>query len=304
MIESVAFVKFSGSGNDFICIDARDGCLADVLDSPQAGRLAASLCRRGRSVGADGLIFAVTPEIEGVSDTAARFFEPDGSEAELCGNGTACFVFWVTDNGWVPDGEIKILTPAGVVRGYRADGQYVRVCIPDPEQMRRDLTVAAAGRAWTCDYVVMGVPHVITYVDDVDAVDVAHCGAALRRHERFAPRGANANFVQVLAVGSIAVRTFEFGVEAETLSCGTGSASAAILTALRADWPAEYRQGREPVRVHARGGDVLKVWFTVADAGAIRDVCLETAVRRVYAGQLDGDHLAAALAPAGPATAG
>jgi len=305
MIESVAFVKFSGSGNDFICIDARDGHLADVLDSPRAGRMAASLCRRGRSVGADGVIFATHPEIEGVSDIAARFFEPDGSEAELCGNGTACFVYWVAANGWAGDGEIKILTPAGVVRGYRADGQYVRVCIPDPEQMQCGLSVEAAGRTWACDFVITGVPHAITYVDDVDAVDVARFGPALRRHECFAPRGANANFVQVLAVGSIAVRTFEFGVEAETLSCGTGSASAAILTTLREDWPAEYRQGRQPVLVRARSGDVLKVWFTADDGGAIRDVCLETTVRRVYAGRLDGDHLAAALAgPAGGEPAG
>ncbi|KPK80905.1 MAG: hypothetical protein AMJ81_11155 [Phycisphaerae bacterium SM23_33] len=301
MTEPIQFVKLSGSGNDFICIDNRTGGFDRLLPEGGAGRFAAVLCRRGLGIGADGLIFAVQPEIEGVSDIAARFFEPDGSEARLCGNGTACFLYWVTCNGWVPDGEVRILTPAGVVRGRNGKGQYVRVCIPDPQEMKTDLEVTVAGRALKCDFVVTGVPHVITYVDDVDRVDVGHLGPALRHHPRFQPAGANANFVQVLGEGHIALRTFEFGVEAETLACGTGSAAAAILTALRFKWPEKYTSGQEVVRIRTRGGHTLQVEFTVNEHGGIVDVCLHTVVHQVYSGAVSEDLAARALGRDAPA---
>ena len=97
MIDAIEFVKLSGSGNDFICLDNRDGRFDEILEAPdRVGHLARSLCSRGMGIGADGVIFACEPEIEGVSDIAARFFEADGSEAELCGNGTGCFLHWAT----------------------------------------------------------------------------------------------------------------------------------------------------------------------------------------------------------------
>ena len=312
----IEFAKLSGSGNDFICIDNRDGRFDALLDgstasgSPpsgeSAGQFARTLCRRGMGVGADGLIFAVQPEVDGVADIAARFFEPDGSEVELCGNGTGCFVYWVIVNGWAGPGEIRILTPAGVVRGHRRDDGYIRVCVPSPEGVRRDLPVAVEGRPWRCDYVVTGVPHAIVYVDDVEATDVNHWGRALRRHPDFGPRGANVNFVQVLGEGHIAVRTYEFGVEDETLACGTGSASAAILAATRFGWAEKYLRGDEPVEVLVRSGDTLRVWFTAKSDGAVADVCLETIVRWTYTGTLGGDLLDRALPGAAdePAPAG
>ena len=293
----IKFAKLSGSGNDFVCIDNRDGRFDELLadsDGPgrstsAAGAFAAALCRRGIAVGADGVIFATKPEIEGVSHVAARFFEPDGSETYLCGNGTACFIYWAVANGLVGEGEVKVLTPVGVVRGYPADGDYVRVCIPDPEDMQTDLELAAGGRTWKCDFAVTGVPHVITYVDAIDEVNVARDGKALRDHERFAPLGANANFVQVLGEGQIALRTFEYGIEAETLACGTGSSAAAIMTAQRLDWPKKYLSGEAPISVRANSGDVLKVWFTLNDDRSITDVCVETVVRYVFDAALHND---------------
>ena len=293
----IKFAKLSGSGNDFLCIDNRDGRFDDLLadsDGPgratsAAGAFAAALCRRGIAVGADGVIFAIKPEVEGVSHVAARFFEPDGSETYLCGNGTACFIYWAVANGLVGEGEVKVLTPVGVVRGYLADGNYVRVCIPDPEHMEANFELTAGGRTWQCDFAVTGVPHVIACVDALDEIDVAHHGKALRHHERFGALGANANFVQVLAEGEIAVRTFEYGIEGETLACGTGSAAAAIMTARRLGWPAKYLTGEAPVSVRAHSGDVLKVWFAVNDDGAVTDVCLETVVRYVFDAALHDD---------------
>ena len=256
MVPTIDFAKLSGSGNDFICMDNRDGRYDRTLESPASiGHLARSLCHRGTGIGADGAIFAVVPEIEGVADMAARFFEADGSETELCGNGTACFVHWVIAAGFVPDGEIRILTPAGVVLGQNADAPYVRICIPTPENIQTDVQVEVDGRTWACDCVSVGVPHAITYVEDLEELDATHWGRLIRRHERFAPKGTNANFVQVLGAGEIVIRTFEYGVEAETLACGTGSAASAILTARRLGWGKPFTTGDKPVLVHALSCD-------------------------------------------------
>ncbi len=294
MSQPIEFAKLSGSGNDFICLDNRGGGLDAILnDAAVAARFAAAMCSRGQGVGADGIIFATDCEIEGVADVCARFFEPDGSESALCGNGTACYVRWASDDGWVDGEEMRVLTSAGVIRGRRSDGCYIRVCIPLPEDARTDLDLSTGGVHWNCDYVVTGVPHLLTYVDDLDAMDVAHWGRLLRYHEMFAPHGVCANFVQVLAEGRIALRTFEYGVEGETLACGTGSAAAAIMTARRHGWGEEFLSGARPVLVEARGGDVLRVYFEMVE-GQVRDLCLETIVRFLYRGVVHGDLAAAA----------
>ncbi len=285
----IEFAKLSGSGNDFICIDNRDGRYDELLESEAAiGHFARTLCRRGQAIGADGLIFACKLEIEGVADLSARFFEADGSETELCGNGTACFVHWATLNEWArPDQDIKILTPAGIVRGKNGAEENVIVCIPDPFGIEREIDLVVEDRRWKCDLAVVGTPHLVVPVEDIDEIDVHHWGYLLRHHERFAPRGVNVNFVETLAEGEIAVRTFEFGVEGETLACGTGSSASAILTATREQWSDDYLSGRKDIQVTARSGDMLKINFSQQDDGAITDVCLETVVRFAFIGLLE-----------------
>jgi len=288
--DPIEFWKLSGSGNDFICIDNRDGRYNDLLaDAGRASHFAREICHRGTGVGADGVIFACRPEIEDVADIQAQFYEPDGSVAELCGNGTGCFVCCATALGWVDDGQIRILTPAGVVLGRTLEDHYVRVCIPTPEDQQPDVEVKVDGQSIRGDYIVTGVPHFVTYVNDVDAVDVAHLGPALRHHPQFAPRGVNANFVQVLGEGRLAVRTYEFGVENETLACGTGAASAALLAAKRFAWDRAYTDGTRDVEVTARSGDVLRVCITLDDNGTVTDYCLDTIVRFVCCGRLHPD---------------
>jgi diaminopimelate epimerase len=316
MTDKIEFSKLSGSGNDFICIDNRDGRFDGVISAPaRASAFAMALCRRGLGIGADGLIFACDSEIEEVSDVQARFFEPDGSEAELCGNGTACFVHWLTSTGRLPQRELKILTPAGVVLGRDADGKYVRVCIPLPEHIQLGLTLTTDGqrapgapwgrplgslsdgadRQWTYDFAVTGVPHMVTYVDDLTKIDMPHWGPALRYHDKFQPRGVNVNFVQVLGEGNIAVRTWEFGVEGETLACGTGAAAAAVLAAMRFSWPQKFRTEEAPVLVKSTGGDTLRVYFSIDQAGTVGDLCLETIVRAIFQGTLSQEMAAIVL---------
>ena len=291
MGSSIEFCKLSGSGNDFICIDNRDGAFDAILSSAErVSHFARMLCRRGLGIGADGVVFAGRPEIDGVGDVAARFLEPDGGEATLCGNGTACFVRWAIEKGIVPDGEVRILTSAGVVLGQHVEDGYVRVCIPLPQDMRTDLRIEVDGQLLTCDYIVTGVEHLVTYVADIDRVDVAHLGQALRNHPDFPqPRGVNASFVQILGEGRIAVRTFEYGVEAETLACGTGSAAAAILATRRFGWPKAYRASDQAVEVRAASGDILRMWLTMTDDDRVTDLCLETVVRCTFSGTVCPD---------------
>jgi len=294
MTPPIAFSKLSGSGNDFICIDNRDGRYDAILADPQwIGHFSQALCRRSLGVGADGIVFALTLEArtDDFADVAAKFLEADGSETYLCGNGTACFVRWAVEKGIVPDGEAKILTSAGVVRGRMLDeDDYVRVCIPLPEDMRTDLELDVAGHKLACDYIVTGIEHVVTYVDDIADADVEHLGPLIRNHRHFPqPRGVNANFVQILGEGEIAIRTYEYGVEAETLACGTGSAAAAILAAARFGWGDEYSTGEKAIRIHAPSGDVLRVLFETDPHGQINDLCLDTCVRCTYAGEVCPD---------------
>lgn len=291
MTPPIAFSKLSGSGNDFICIDNRDRRYDAMLaDDAWLGHFAQTLCRRALGVGADGIVFALVPEVDSLADVGARFLESDGTETYLCGNGTACFVRWATEKGIVSEGEARILTSAGVVRGRMLDDGYVRVCIPLPEDRRTDIELDVGGEKLNCDYIVMGIEHVVTYVDDLAAVDVARLGPLLRNHPYFPqPRGVNANFVQVLGKGLIAIRTYEYGVEAETLACGTGSAAAAILSAARFGWTDEYCTGEKPIRVNAPSGDVLRVLFETDSDGRINDLCLDTCVRCTYAGTVCPD---------------
>ncbi|MHC4562386.1 MAG: diaminopimelate epimerase [Planctomycetota bacterium] len=283
MSDIVEFWKLTAAGNDFACIDNRDGRFHELISDQQAiGHFVHRLCERHTGIGADGVIFANTPEIDDVADIAARIFEWDGSEVELCGNGTACFVHWATRMGYVPSGEIQVLTPAGIVRGQNGTERYVRVCISLPKDMKTDLDVPIQGGTVPCDFVITGIPHTVTFVDDIAAADVAGIGPKLRHHEMFKPRGVNANFVQVLGEGEIAMRTWEFGVEGETLACGTGSAASAILAARRFGWMDAFDGCDEPIRVHTRGGDVLRVFFSLDDNGEFDDLCLESVVTMLY----------------------
>lgn len=291
-LKTLEFWKLSGSGNDFICIDNRDEQLDALLGDPiTASYFTKTLCARGHGIGADGVIVASHSEVKAFADLGARFFEADGSECELCGNGTACFIRFAIDAGLAPDCQLKILTPAGVVLASTKTDGYIRVCIPSPKDQHRNLEISTDGKTFLCDFVITGVPHLVTYVEDIDSVDVERWGKALRNHHDFAPRGVNVNFVQIVKKGTIAVRTFEFGVEAETLACGTGSSAAAIMSTLRNGWDGELAAGKKPVLVKTRGGDTLRIYFSVACNNEITDVCLETLVRPVTHGFISEDFL-------------
>jgi diaminopimelate epimerase len=241
----LSFTKMNGAGNDFIMLDNRDGRLA--LDSARIARL----CDRHRGIGADGVL-VVESALEG-ADFRMRYYNADGGEAEMCGNGARCFARFARRLG-ADKAEISFETLAGIIRASFPDNE-VCVAISDPHSFRPPVTLEINGRPVEVHFINTGVPHAVVFTDDVEAVDVLKDGAALRYHAEFAPKGANANFVQVLAQeDAIAIRTYERGVEGETLACGTGVCAAALLHHLRTGAPS-------PIRVRVRGGDTLWVAF-------------------------------------------
>jgi diaminopimelate epimerase len=246
----LSFTKMNGAGNDFVIVDNREKVL--FLD---ASRIAL-LCDRHRGIGADGVL-AVEPATQG-ADFRMRYYNADGGEAEMCGNGARCFARFARRLG-VDNDEISFETLAGIIRAS-FPGDQVRITMSDPHSHRLPVDLEINGRTLNVHFLNTGVPHVVVFADDLADVDVRNDGAALRYHSAFAPKGTNANFVQVLGPDSIAIRTYERGVEGETLACGTGVCAAALLHSLHTGSPS-------PVQVRVRGGDTLHVAFEASESG-------------------------------------
>jgi diaminopimelate epimerase len=227
----IPFVKLQGNGNDFVLIDEYE---AEVIPSDMKGHFAALYCDRRFGIGADGILFLSKSE---KADLKMSLFQQDASEAEMCGNGIRCLAKYAYDRKYVKE-HCTVETPAGlitVMNRYTKDGEFwARVALSPPKFDRSGIPAKGEGEyreeiaGHTVYAVNTGVPHAVVFVDDVGSIDVAKMAPAIRRHSSF-PRGANVDFVQVLTTADIKVRTFERGVEGETLSCGTGSAAAAAV---------------------------------------------------------------------------
>lgn len=245
----IPFFKMSGSGNDFILIDNREHLVEAALGPVPVLDFVQSVCRRVASVGADGLILIER------SDRHAfrwRFFNADGSEVEMCGNGGRCaarFAFLKKIAGR----SMSFETAAGVIDAQVAKG-IVKLRLPDPADLRLGVSLPVGGRTLETHFVNTGVPHVVHFVEDLETYDVFQTGRAIRYHEDYAPRGTNANFARVIDSRTIQVRTYERGVEDETLACGTGSVASVLIAAARG-------LVESPVHVRVQSGEVLKVYF-------------------------------------------
>jgi diaminopimelate epimerase len=271
MKNAIAFTKMNGSGNDFIVIDNRRAVVPENLTD-----FVVAVCRRKLSVGADGLIL-----IEAASDMDFRwrFFNSDGSRAEMCGNGARCaarfaYVFGIAGT------RMTFGTDVGPVSAA-VQGERVKVRMTRPRDMELGRRLELSSGPVTFARINTGVPHVVIEREDLEAADVVTPGRELRRHPAFAPAGTNVNFVQRRADGSVAIRTYERGVEDETLACGTGSIAGALVLA-RAHGLAS------PVHMVTRSGGVLTIHFQPSGDG-FDDVHLEGDARLVYTGVLQPD---------------
>ncbi|MDI6774318.1 MAG: diaminopimelate epimerase [Verrucomicrobiota bacterium] len=265
---NIAFWKMHGAGNDFVLVDDR------VRTFPASDTAwLANICARRTGVGCDGIVLIQPSE---TADFKMRFFNPDGGEAEMCGNAARCAARLAREIGAAPN-RMSIQTVAGVVRAEMA-GHDVRLRMTDPVDWRLDRTLDVKGRKLAYSFVNTGVPHVIVETDDLAGCDALALGAAIRYHPEFKPAGTNANFIAITGPDALSIRTCERGVEAETLACGTGIVAAAITAA---------RRGRvkPPVRVAAASGDALIVDFKLT-ASSAADVTLFGPAVHVFQGAL------------------
>ena len=245
------FTKMNGAGNDFVLLDNRAQKIrlgrADVV----------RLCDRHRGVGADGVILLV-PCSSGKADWAWQFYNSDGSTGEMCGNGARCFARYVQKlTGH--KGDFTFETEAGIITA-RFAGDRVTVNLTEPQQLRLGEEISLSSGNQTVHSINTGVPHAVLFVPDADRAMVLQIGPEVRRHPRFAPKGTNVNFVQVLGPGHIRVRTFERGVEGETLACGTGVTASALISS-------RVNQFSSPVKVQVQGGEQLEVSFRQNNGG-------------------------------------
>ena len=234
----------NGAGNDFILIDNRAG---DVhLDRSQI----AHLCDRHRGVGADGIL--LLEKASNHADFRMRYFNADGGEAEMCGNGARCFARYANKVAGAQQ-KITFETPAGVISA-ELTGDLITLQMTEPTDLRLDIKVPVESENKTVHFINSGVPHVVIPVARIEDLDVRREGAAIRYHKMFSPPGANVNFIEKRGPNTIAVRTYERGVEDETLACGTGVVASALIFA-------DIEKVNGPITVIARGGDELRVGF-------------------------------------------
>lgn len=265
---AIAFAKMNGAGNDFILIDNRRGEIGAA-----AAELARRVCHRRLAVGADGLILIENSQ---TADFAWRFFNNDGSLAEMCGNGARCAARFAHLNG-IAGPKMRFETLAGTILAEMRQDE-VAIRITPPKLVAADLALPVSGGIVTVDRIDTGVPHAVAFVDDPAAVDVVALGREIRFHPHFAPAGTNVNFAAVKAHGVLALRTYERGVEDETLACGTGATAAALAAARRFGWTA-------PVFVDTASGRRLTISFTV-DGDEFRDPWLQGDARLACSGML------------------
>ena len=279
-MHKLSFTKMNGAGNDFVMLDNRAGELS--LDATAIARL----CDRHRGVGADGVLLVEKSE-QPAAAYRMRYYNADGGEAEMCGNGARCFARFAAHleadaNGDSREREnLSFHTPAGLIRAS-LDGELVRLNMSRPSG-GADLGELAFddGRTPHAFFLNTGVPHVVVPVSDVERVDVFLVGRSIRYHQRFAPRGTNANFIEPRGPGKIVLRTYERGVEGETLACGTGATASALIHAEMND-----HEGAGSVAVEVRSGDTLHIGFERTGPFQFENVTLGGPADFVFSGEI------------------
>ena len=269
------------SGNDFVVINQLQAT------GYRLQALAKELCDRKYGVGADGLLFL---EKSKVTDIKMRIFNADGSEAEMCGNGVRCVALYIGKS------NIKIETKAGIIesmvnldnvnpvrntkslRGKSKISNGVKIKLTDPKDIKLNIPIKVNNRTLHVNFINTGVPHTVIFVEGLDKIDIVNLGRQIRYHHRFSPQGTNVDFVEALSNKSIKIRTYERGVEDETLACGTGAAAAALITDYRLQIT-DYGK----IDVHTKSGEVLKVYFNKVN-DKFKDVWLAGKARIVYKG--------------------
>ncbi|HUI08790.1 MAG TPA: diaminopimelate epimerase [Bacteroidota bacterium] len=268
MTVRLEFTKATGAGNDFVLLNAMGGMPG--ADLPQ---LARALCDRHFGVGADGLL-VLAPSKR--SDFLMLYYNADGSSGGMCGNGGRCVARFALLEG-IAGPRQRFEALGFVYRAEVAPAGSVRLSMKDPAGLRTGLRLSrGTGEPVDGTFIDTGAPHLVVFEDDLERLDVARLGRALRLDPSFAPEGTNVNFVSPEGGSTIRIRTYERGVEAETLACGTGS----VASALVASW---LRNMESPVRVTVRSGEELTVHFA-REGDSWHDIALEGSAHMLFRG--------------------
>lgn len=273
----IPFWKMSGAGNDFVIIDHR----RPLIEPGQMPDFARLVCRRKFGVGADGLFFI---ENSSQADFKWRFFNADGSEAEMCGNGARCVARFAYMHGIAP-ARMRFSTLAGIIEAGVEETQ-VTIHLTPPSGLTLDQKVQVGNQDYTVHLLNTGVPHAVVFVDDLAHTDVRGLGYALRHHADFGPAGLNVNFVTLTEDGGLRIRTYERGVEDETFACGTGAVASALIAA-------QLGRTQAPVMITTSGGVQLCVLFHQQDGSNFSAVQLKGPAHLIYSGELTPEALAA-----------
>ncbi|RKU29790.1 diaminopimelate epimerase [Candidatus Poribacteria bacterium] len=273
-MNKIPFMKLSGAGNDFVIINN----LNQTLDCNDATfkNFVTQVCQRRMSVGADGILL-VEPADD--VDFRMRYFNADGGEVETCGNGARCISKFAFLNGIVSE-KMRFLTNAGIYESEIVDDN-VKVGMSDPEDIRINVPLRLKDGIHTVGFANSGVPHVVFFVEDLESTDVFDLGQQTRYHEDYKPAGTNANFIRIHSTQQIDIRTYERGVEDETLACGTGSIASAVISAT-------LGKVESPVSVKTASGIILKIHFDLED-NQPKNVYLEGDARVIFVGELTSD---------------
>jgi len=270
----IPFTKVVGSGNDFIIVNNRENKLKKIISD--FSYFAKDVCERKKSVGADGVLVLEDSE---TADFKMRVFNPDGSEVSMCGNGARCLALYAYEANWCSN-NLKMETGAGQVIA-EVSANNVKLAMTEPKDIHLNRDLGLGNTIFKTHFVNSGVPHVVHFLNeetDIKQYPVKETGRSLRYHKVFEPNGTNANFVKLSDKTSINLRTYERGVEDETLACGTGAVASAIISHL-------VYGIEQPISVFTRSGDILKVYFKVSGK-KISDVYLEGPARIVYEGEI------------------
>ncbi len=266
------FLKVSGTGNDFIVVMN----LKNEY-SHNWSNLARIICGRHLSVGADGLVVL---EKSPKADARMRIFNPDGSEAEMCGNAARCSARVLVKEEITSSGDVTLETLAGIITA-KVKGNNVKIKMTKPENFRDGISVNIGGIDYKGSFINTGVPHAVFFMDDIDKIELVSIGSRIRSHRQFQPAGANVNFVKVLRNDSISIRTYERGVEDETYACGTGAVASSMVGYLKG-----LLKGRK-IKVLTKGGELT---VEIEDVnGEIKNVYLESPVEIIYSAKYLGE---------------
>ena len=260
------------SGNDFIVIDNRK----HAIKNPK--RFAAEVCPQHVGISADGVLL-IEPSKK--ADFFMRIINADGSEAEACGNGYRCIGLYAHELLGFPK-SMRVETLAGEIK-IDVNTKTVKAKLADPSEYREKVEISDIGGSNTkqplgASFINTGVPHVVIFSEGLDQIPVVELGRAIRYHKLFQPRGTNVNFAEITGRNSLAIRTYERGVEDETLACGTGTVATAIVANLSGRVEA-------PVQVKTKSGETLNVYFE-RSGNRVKNVFLEGTAQFVFEGQI------------------